>query len=66
MRKFPYYCLGCERVIYLERYDIGKTSCPRCGSTKVLPVAVAFPNLRGGLFNSEKTLHKNKIKGGAR
>jgi|GEM_PF-4471300 len=57
MRKIACWCLGCERVIYVERYEIGKTSCPRCGSTKVLPVAVVF---RGN------TLQKQNKKGGAR
>ena len=62
-REFPYYCLGCEKVIYLARYDIGKTACPRCGSTRILPVAVAFPvGIKPGRkISREKT--KTEVKG---
>jgi len=43
MRKFPYFCLDCEAVFYLARYEIGVTACPRCGRRRVLPLAAVFP-----------------------
>jgi len=45
MRKFPYFCLDCEAVFELERFEHGVTCCPRCGSRKIVPLAVVFPFL---------------------
>jgi len=42
-RKFPYFCLDCEFVFYLERFEIGVTACPNCGRKRILPFHVAFP-----------------------
>ena len=43
MRKFPYYCLDCEAVFELERFDIGVTCCPKCGRRRIVPLGAVFP-----------------------
>jgi len=56
MREFPYFCLDCEAVFYLARYEIGVTACPRCGRRRVMPLAAVFP--MGASFG------RNRQKGG--